>query len=226
MPNYVVSYMVSFSEKWNILKNKETLSQKFMGTVKPEAPLKHRLDVAQKKLQLQISKLGETEQKLKQKDTMFMDKIVEATKANNQPYAKMYANELAEIRKTNKTVSNAKLSMEQVQIRLNTVSELGDVVVTLSPCMSLIKGLSTSLGGMMPEVADSMQDLSSMLGDIVTGSSITHEGTMGEFTTSNGDAQSILDEAQAMVEGQTRQNMPEPPINNSIEDILKEREAI
>ena len=226
MPNYAVSYMVSFSEKWNILKNKETLSQKFMGTVKPEAPLKHRLDVAQKKLQLQISKLGETEQKLKQKDTMFMDKIVEATKANNQPYAKMYANELAEIRKTNKTVSNAKLSMEQVQIRLNTVSELGDVVVTLSPCMSLIKGLSTSLGGMMPEVADSMQDLSSMLGDIVTGSTISHEGTMCEFTTSNGDAQSILDEAQAMVEGQTRQNMPEPPINNSIEDILKEREAI
>ncbi len=226
MPNYVVSYMVSFSEKWNILKNKETLSQKFMGTVKPEAPLKHRLDVAQKKLQLQISKLGETEQKLKQKDTMFMDKIVEATKANNQPYAKMYANELAEIRKTNNTVSNAKLSMEQVQIRLNTVSELGDVVVTLSPCMSLIKGLSTSLGGMMPEVADSMQDLSSMLGDIVTGSTINHEGTMGEFTTSNGDAQSILDEAQAMVEGQTGQNMPEPPINNSIEDILKEREAI
>ena len=208
MPNYSVSTMVSFSEKWNVLKNKETLSQKFMGTVKPEAPLKHRLDVAQKKLQIQISKLGETEQKLQQKDTMFMDRIVEATKANNQAYAKMYANELAEIRKTNKTVSNAKLSMEQVQIRLNTVSELGDVVVTLSPCMSLIKGLSTSLGGMMPEVADSMQDLSSMLGDIVTGSTITHDGTMGEFTTSNNEAQSILNEAQAMVEGQTIQNMP------------------
>ena len=226
MPNFLVSYMVSFSEKWNVLKNKETLSQKFMGTVKPEAPLKHRLDVAQKKLEMQITKLGQTEQKLKQKDSMFMDKIVEATKANNQSYAKMYANELAEIRKTNKTVSNAKLSMEQVQIRLNTVSELGDVVVTLSPCMSLIKGLSTSLGGMMPEVADSMQDLSSMLGDIVTGSTINHEGTMGEFTTSNNEAQSILDEAQAMEEGQTRQSMPEPPVSNSIEDILKEREVI
>ena len=155
-----------------------------------------------------------------------MDKIVEATKTNNQSYARMYATELAEIRKNNKTVSNAKLSMEQVQIRLNTVSELGDVVVTLSPCMSLIKGLSTSLGGMMPEVAESMQDLSSMLGDIATGTTITHEGTMGEFTTSNNEAQSILDEAQAMVEGQTRQSMPEPPVSNSIEDILKEREAI
>jgi len=225
MPNYSISNMGSFSEKWKVL-NKESLSQKFMGTVKPEAPLKHRLDVAQKKLQIQITKLGETEQKLQQKDAMFMDRIVEATKANNQSYAKMYANELAEIRKTNKTVSNAKLSMEQVQIRLNTVSELGDVVVTLSPCMSLIKGLSTSLGGMMPEVADSMQDLSSMLGDIVTGSTITHDGTMGEFNTSNNEAQAILNEAQAMVEGQTIQNMPEPPVSTSIEDILKEREAI
>ena len=71
-----------------------------------------------------------------------------------------------------------------------------------------------------------MQDLSSMLGDIVTGSTINHEGTMGEFTTSNNEAQSILDEAQAMVEGQTRQSMPEPPVSNGIEDILKEREAI
>ena len=92
--------------------------------------------------------------------------------------------------------------------------------------MSLIKGLSTSLGGMMPEVADSMQDLSSMLGDIVTGSTITNEGTMGEFNTQNNEAQAILNEAQAMVEGQTIQNMPEPPASNSIEDILKEREAI
>ena len=155
-----------------------------------------------------------------------MDKIVEATKTNNQAYAKMYATELAEIRKNNKTVSNAKLSMEQVQIRLNTVSELGDVVVTLSPCMSLIKGLSTSLGGMMPEVAESMQDLSSMLGDIATGTTVTNEGTMGEFTTSNKEAQSILDEAQAMVEGQTRQSMPEPPVSgNSVEDILRERDS-
>ena len=218
--------MVSISDKWNILKNRESISEKFMGTVKPEAPLKHRLDFAQKKLQVQITKLGETEQKLKQKDEVFLQKIVEATKANNQSYAKMYANELAEIRKHNKTVSNAKLSMEQVQIRLNTVSELGDVVVTLSPCMSMIKGLSTSLGGMMPEVAESMQDLSSMLGDIATGTQMTHEGTMGEFSASNKEAESILAEANAIAEGEFRKTMPEPPISNSVEDILREREAI
>ena len=218
--------MVSFSDKWNALKSNEKLSQAFMGRVKPEAPLKNRLDIAQKKLQLQITKLAEIDTKLQQRNNMFFEKIVDSKKTNNETYAKVYANELAEIRKHQKMVNNAKLSMEQIQIRLNTVSELGDVVVTLSPCMSLIKGLSTSLGGMMPSVSDSMQDLSNMLGDIVTGSSITHDGSLGQIESTNSDAQSILEEAQSIVEGQARQSMPEPPSATTIDTILQEREQI
>ena len=218
--------MVSFSDKWNALKNNEKLSQAFMGRVKPEAPLKNRLDIAQKKLQLQITKLAEIDTKLQQKNNMIFEKIVDSKKTNNETYAKVYANELAESRKHQKMVNNAKLSMEQIQIRLNTVSELGDVVVTLSPCMSLIKGLSTSLGGMMPSVSDSMQDLSNMLGDIVTGSSITHDGSLGQIESTNSDAQSILEEAQSIVEGQARQSMPEPPSTTTIDTILQERERI
>ena len=218
--------MVSFTDKWNALKNNEKLSQAFMGRVKPEAPLKNRLDTAQKKLQLQIAKLAEIDTKLQQKNNMIFEKIVDSKKTNNETYAKVYANELAESRKHQKMVNNAKLSMEQIQIRLNTVSELGDVVVTLSPCMSLIKGLSTSLGGMMPSVSDSMQDLSTMLGDIVTGSSITHDGSLGQIESTNSDAQSILEEAQSIVEGQARQSMPEPPSTTTIDTILQERERI
>ena len=218
--------MVSFSDKWNALKNNEKLSQAFMGRVKPEAPLKNRLDTAQKKLQLQIARLAEIDTKLQQKNNMIFEKIVDSKKTNNETYAKVYANELAESRKHQKMVNNAKLSMEQIQIRLNTVSELGDVVVTLSPCMSLIKGLSTSLGGMMPSVSDSMQDLSNMLGDIVTGSSITHDGSLGQIESTNSDAQSILEEAQSIVEGQARQSMPEPPSTTTIDTILQERERI
>jgi len=218
--------MVSFSDKWNALKNNEKLSQAFMGRVKPDAPLKNRLDTAQKKLQLQITKLAEIDTKLQQKNNAIFEKIVSSKKANNESYAKVYANELAEIRKHQKMINNAKLSMEQIQIRLNTVSELGDVVVTLSPCMSLIKGLSTSLGGMMPTVSDSMQDLSNMLGDIVTGSSITHDGTLGQMDTMNSDATAILEEAQTIVSENTRQSMPDPPSATTIDSILQEREQI
>ena len=218
--------MVSFTDKWNALKNNEKLTQAFMGKVKPDAPLKNRLDAAQKKLQLQISKLSEIDTKLQQKNDAIFEKIVSAKKSNDEDYARIYANELSEIRKHKQMIGNAKLSMEQIQIRLNTVSELGDVVVTLSPCMSLIKGLSASLGGMMPTMSDSMQDLSTMLADIVTGSSITHDGSIGQINTTSSDAISILEEAQSIVEGNTRQIMPEPPSTTTIESILQEREQI
>ena len=218
--------MVSFSDKWHALKNNEKLSQAFMGRVKPDAPLKNRLDIAQKKLQLQITKLAEIDTKLQQKNNAIFEKIVNSQKANNETYAKVYANELAEIRKHQKMIKNTKLSMEQIQIRLNTVSELGDVVVTLSPCMSLIKGLNSDLGGMMPTVSDSMQDLSNMLGDIVTGSSITHDGSLGQMDTMNSDATAILEEAQSIVSENTRQSMPDPPSATTIDSILQEREQI
>ena len=218
--------MVSFSDKWHALKNNEKLSQAFMGRVKPDAPLKNRLDTAQKKLQLQITKLAEIDTKLQQKNNAIFEKIVNSKKANNETYAKVYANELAESRKHQKMINNAKLSMEQIQIRLNTVSELGDVVVTLSPCMSVIKGLSTELGGMMPTVSDSMQDLSNMLGDIVTGSSITHDDSLGQMDTMNSDATAILEEAQTIVSENTRQSMPDPPSATTIDSILQEREQI
>jgi hypothetical protein len=76
---------------------------------------------------------------------------------------------------------------------------------------------------MMPSVASSMQDLNTMLGDIVTGSSVTHDGSMAITETSNSDALSILEEAQAVVEGNIRSSMPEPPVT-TIDSILAEKE--
>ena len=112
--------MVSFPDKWNALKNNEKLTQAFMGKVKPDAPLKNRLDAAQKKLQVQINRLEEIDTKLKSKNDIIFEKIVNAKKSNDENYARVYANELAEIRKHEQMISNAKLSMEQIQIRLNT----------------------------------------------------------------------------------------------------------
>jgi len=79
--------MVSFSDKWHALKNNEKLSQAFMGRVKPDAPLKNRLDTAQKKLQLQITKLAEIDTKLQQKIKMekqFLNIFTEIRK--NMPF--------------------------------------------------------------------------------------------------------------------------------------------
>jgi len=200
----------------------EGLSQKVFGRVKPETPIKNKIENAQQKLELQIMKLSGISAKLQKKHDHVFEKIVNAQKSNNHAYAKAYAIELQEIRKMNNMVSNAKLSMEQINIRLNTVSELGDVIVTLSPCMSIIKGLGVSLGGIMPQANSSMQDLSKILGDVLSGSSIGQQDTTLLTREGSADTVAILEEAQAVIEGQTKENIPDIP-SNLPEDILSER---
>jgi division protein CdvB (Snf7/Vps24/ESCRT-III family) len=200
----------------------EGLSQKVFGRVKPDTPIKNKIENAQQKLELQIMKLGSITEKLQKKHDHVFEKIVSAQKSNNHAYAKAYAIELQEIRKMNNMVSNAKLSMEQINIRLNTVSELGDVIVTLSPCMSVIKGLGVSLGGIMPQANSSMQDLSKILGDVLSSSSVGQQDTAILKREGSADTVAILEEAQAVIEGQTKENIPDIPTNLP-EDILSER---
>ena len=107
-------------------------------------------------------------------------------------------------------VTGAKLAMEQIQLRLNTISELGDVVVTLSPCMSIIKGLGAGLNGLMPAADSSMSDLSNILGEIMSGASVNGDNSF-VTDTSNSETNQILEEAHAILEGHVRQSIPELP---------------
>ena len=115
------------SNSWNKTEG-ESISQKVMGKVKPDEPLKNRIDFAQKKLQSQITKLSGINEKLQVKHDKIFEKCVNAQRNNKPVYAQAYAGELAQVRKMKNMVSGAKLSMEQVKLRLDTVSELGDVV--------------------------------------------------------------------------------------------------
>ena len=203
------------SNSWNKPEG-ESISQKVIGKVKPEAPIKNKIDFAQKKLQFQISKLDVINKKLQKKHDTIFEKIVNAQRNNKPSYAQAYAGELTQVRKMKNMVSGAKLSMEQVKLRLDTVSELGDVVVTLSPCMAIIKGLSPSLSGVMPEANASMQDLSQILGDVMAGSSVggaadSMDIGMNVSTEASSDTLAILEEAHNVIAGQTQTAIPDVP---------------
>jgi division protein CdvB (Snf7/Vps24/ESCRT-III family) len=212
------------SNSWNKTEG-ESISQKVIGKVKPDEPLKNKIDFAQKKLQFQISKLQGINDKLGKKHDAIFEKIVNAQRNNKNSYAQAYAGELAQVRKMKNMVSGAKLSMEQVKLRLDTVSELGDVVVTLSPCMSIIKGLAPSLNGIMPEANASMQDLSSILGDVMSGSSVSMGDSMNVGTETNSDTLAILEEAHNVIAGQTKQSIPDIP-NDLKQQIVDKRPDI
>ena len=209
-------------KNWNDIKNGLSLSQKVLDkVVKPESALKNKISNAQSSLQIQISKLEGTHKKLQDNHDRIFKKIVDAKKARDESKARSYAIELQELRKIKTMIGNAKLSMEQIQLRLNTVSELGDVVVTLSPCMSLIKGLAPSLSSLMPGVSSSLQDLTGVLNDVMTTSTFDPESIISNDPLDQ-DTTAILEEAHAVIEGETISKMPEPPA--IFTQIAKEKE--
>ena len=211
-------------KNWREVKNSINLSQKFLSKVKPENALKNKVEDAGKKMEQQILRLEQAHNKLKQNHEHIFKKIVEAKKTRNESMAITYATELGEIRKVRDRIGNAKLSMEHIKLRLNTVSELGDIVVTLSPCMSLIKGLAPSISTLMPQMHSSMENLTSTLGDMITDSSLTQE-SMTPTCQGNEETEAILKEAHDVLESRTLSSIPEPP-TTLLENSSKENESM
>ena len=198
------------TKNWREVKNNLNLSQKFLGKIKPQTALKNKINDAEKKMECQILRLEQVHNKLKQNHDHIFKKIVDAKLIRNESTARTLAIELQEIRKVKNKIAGAKLAMEQIKIRLGTVSELGDIVVTLSPCMSLIKGLAPSISSLMPQINASMQDLPNMFEDLLSNSSLSLDSMTTPYQ-GNSDTEAILQEAHNVLEGRTRNTMPEPP---------------
>ncbi|NOJ27473.1 MAG: hypothetical protein DA330_05630 [Nitrososphaera sp.] len=186
-----------------------------MENIKPQTPLKPRIEEAQKKLQMQISKLDSISSRMQEKDQLIFKRVVLAMQSHDAQHARVLSGELSQIRKMNKMISSAKLALEQIQLRLNTITELGDVVVTLSPAMSVIKGLQGGLSGMMPEADQSFAQISDLLGNIMTDSGQIPNGEIGGFTQSNDDTMRIMEEASAIVEMNMKSKFPDLPVGSS-----------
>lgn len=212
---------MSFGNKW-VKNDGASVGHRLMEGIKPQAPLKPRIEEAQKKLQMQISKLDSISGRINEKDQLIFKRIVIATQSHDAQHARVLSGELSQVRKMGKMISSAKLALEQIQLRLNTITELGDVVVTLSPAMSVIKGLQGGLSGMMPEADQSFSQISDLLGSIMTDSGQIPAGEIGSFTAVNEDTARIMEEASAIVEMNMKSKFPDLPSTTSSQKSAEE----
>ncbi|GBC73124.1 hypothetical protein HRbin04_00520 [archaeon HR04] len=200
---------MAFASKWS-KPNEPSMGEKLQSVVKPTGPLKPRIEHAQRKLQMQIMKLDTIAQKLREKDQLLFKRIVQSIQQHDTQYSAVLSNELAQIRKLNKMVNQAKLALEQIQLRLSTITELGDVVVTLSPAMAVVKNVRSGLASMMPEVDNEMGEISELLGGI-----LMDAGQVGgyniNFEYANEEATKILEEAASVVESKMKEKFPDLP---------------
>ncbi|HEX5187873.1 MAG TPA: Snf7 family protein [Nitrososphaeraceae archaeon] len=213
---------MSFNRRWVKPPTNEGVANKifenkFLENIKSSAPLKPKIEEAQKKLHLQISKLDGISNKMQEKDHLIFKRIVYAMQNHDSQYAKVLSNELSQIRKMNKMVNSAKLAMEQIQLRLSTITELGDVVVTLSPAMSVIKGIQGGLTSMMPEADNSLGQISDLLSSIMNDSSQIPNSEIPGTGMISEDSMKILDEASVIVEQSMKDKFPDLPSSSEID---------
>lgn len=198
-----------FVEKWEA-KDTPGLATRIKETIKPPGPLKPRLDAAMRALQLQIQKLEIANQKFQERDRAIFSKIVDAYSRHDMDHAKIYANELAEIRKMSKLLMQSKMALEQIVMRLSTVTELGDIVATLAPAMGVIRSVKSGISTLLPEAEKELGDISTILSSILVDAGQT-AGLSINFETANEDAMKILSEAAAIAEQKVKEKLPELP---------------
>jgi division protein CdvB (Snf7/Vps24/ESCRT-III family) len=201
------------NKKWNNdYTSKEGIRDKLREAAQSQTPLKLRIEEAQRKLQIQIAKLDGISSKMQEKDKVIFGRIVKAMQNHDSHYGKLLSGELSQIRKIIKMLDSAKVAFEQIQLRLNTMTELGDVVVTLNPAMNAIKGIQGGLSSMMPQADQSFGQISDLLGNMMTDSSQTSNMTAAIDSSSiklDEQAIDILQEATLLVEENTRDKFPD-----------------
>ncbi len=202
--------MTTFEKNW---ARKETrgFTDKIRETVKPQGALKPRIQNAVNKLQIQTTKMDSMIERLRERDAQIFQRVVVAMQQHDVGGSKVLSNELAEIRKVTRTISNAKMSLEQVQLRLTTIHDLGDAMIAIGPAMNTMKGLKSSLGRFMPEADSELASMTQTLGGLMTDSLSGGEFNVEAEATSE-ETEKILQEASAVAEQQVGDKFPSVPL--------------
>jgi division protein CdvB (Snf7/Vps24/ESCRT-III family) len=199
-----------FTKKWESKREENSFVDTLRGTVKQQPPLKPRLDFAVKKLELQINRLDQANDRFTQKDKALFAKIVDSYAKHDTSRANIYANELAEVRKMGKLVMNARLALDQIALRIKTVTEFGDIMSTLGPCIGVLRSVSAGMGGVLPEAENELGEIGNMLSGIMFEAG-SNSGLSLNFNNVNEDASKILAEAAVVAEQKVNANFPDLP---------------
>jgi len=211
--------VTSFQNKWSKPQT-PGISEKINETIKPKGPLKPRMEVAIKKIRIQIAKLDKLISSLKKNDEQTFQKIVTATQQHDTHATKVLAGELVEIRKVSKMLGSARMALEQIELRLTTFHDLGDTVITIMPTIGLMKSLKSSLVKFMPQADQELGQMAEMLGGLMT-DSFQGSASFDVDATTNAESDKILQEAAAVAETAVNANFPTVPVEQGSQEARR-----
>ena len=174
-------------------------------------PLKDAILQSIHQLKVQHVKLEQVTFKLRERDRNLFETCAIAVEKKNKDRAIVFANELVEVRKLLNIVVHAQLAIERVILRLETIRELGDIIVNLKPMLKTLQDIAGLLVRVMPEVALELEKVNDSISETLA---ITHIDTPQPVTPSERktpQSEEILKEVSSFLEQRLTEDLPEPP---------------
>ena len=199
-----------FAKSWEGDGNGVPFTVRLRNSILPRKPVKDRINRAVRMVEMQIKRMDSALSKFYARDRALFNQIVDAYMQRDLERARALANELSEMRKTEKTMLYSKLALEQVAIRLRTVSEVGSFVSVLDPVTKVLRGLRSQLVGVVPDTERALMEINSVLSEVMANADYISEVNV-DFEASSEDAQRILNEAIVVAEQRMREKLPELP---------------
>ena len=171
-----------------------------------------------------LNRLDRISESLRKEDNELFERCVKARLENDTVHAMMYANECAEIRKIALLVVSSKYALEQMVLRLQTVAKLGSIMVTVSPVVDVIKETRSRLVGIVPNVANNLNEANKILVNSLVKMGTSTVGGVKPLVYSE-DAEKVLSEAKLAAQETIRERFPQIP-ETLRERMLKQAELL
>jgi division protein CdvB (Snf7/Vps24/ESCRT-III family)/DNA-dependent RNA polymerase auxiliary subunit epsilon len=192
----------------------------------PPQPIGETILESVRRLKIQRMKLEHASIRLRERDRVLFESVVREIKANRQEKAAICANELSEVRKLHKMVSQCQLALERITLRLETIKEVTEIMADLKPALRGLHAITENLVNVMPDVAQELERVNESISDtlaVTKFSSSPEEVVPLAVKTEAGEE--ILKEVSAVLENRIAEQLPAPPIS-ATEERVQPRENV
>ena len=169
----------------------------------------------------QLGRLNVLDKRFASMERYFLEQITGNIKAGNNTKAKILATELSNVRRLRRTTQHTGLALEAIVIRFSTINEFAAILDTIDPTIDMIKGIQTELGKAIPAANAAIAEVSTVTSDVLINANIKAEARIS--TPIDGDALSILNDIEGVLEDEAKAKLPDVPTDISIAATEKQK---
>lgn len=161
-------------------------------------------------IQNQLCQLRMLDKKFSTMDGELRFQVSNNIRIGNNTRAKAIANELANVRRVQRTMQNMSLALEVIILRFATISQFATIMETIYPTIDIIKGIQKDISNVIPNANTTLVEMNSLTSEILAESNIKLDACKIQ-TPVDKDALSILNEIEGSLEEETKMKLPDIP---------------